>query len=507
MNLAVKGRECFLVDCLELSLIERVQEPGQAHPAQPVSINKGSPGAHQENNNIQGTAPKMNTTETLYPGLTSPPSSIAFLSNIEYMIAFGAGIFSATLSFLGSATIVVLMVRRKKLNELSNRLIFGISALDLVVCVDLFSQPFMMRKDSGLPFAAGNARTCAAVGFIFNYFVGCMVYSCFLSIYFLLCVRYNKKEKQLEKMLEPYVHVIAIGVPTCLGIGGMFAENFNPLLSMGICDVAGVYPPACGFRNDMECERGGTFASNVILYINSVLPILLSIVGGACTWLVYWTTRQQFQTNKRYVISPGASASEALSPQQRKLLRVVSIQAILYFLVFFIGFVLVLLASVLNEVLSKGIQDVSELSGNPILFVSIVLSYFLFPLNGFLNMIAWMRPRIVRWKDMYPERGWLWAYRQVLSGRPMPNVRHICEQPSTEQFSTSPPRWWTNISDKQLKGPCPPDEEQCPVDEEQCPPDQYINYASDKQIQGPCPPDEEQVPPDEEHGPTFEEIN
>ncbi|KAL7555822.1 hypothetical protein ACA910_012402 [Epithemia clementina (nom. ined.)] len=397
--------------------------------------------------------------------LVSDPASIAFMSDTEYLIAFCATAFSVTLSMFGSATIITVMLRARSLKELSNRLIFGISSMDLVVGVSMCCQPFFMRKDSGLLFAMGNVRSCEAAGFLLGYFVGLTTYNCALSIYFLLSIRYNKKEHQLKKLMEPHVHIIAIGMPTVFNVVALFTENFNPLLPVGLCDISGVYPAACAFNEQVECERGGTLAWAIVSYTQSSLPLILSIIGVVCTWLVYWTARQQMLANVRYVFSPSASMSymDSLTPQQRKIMSIVSMQAVCYFLAFFIGFISVLVTVVLNEVYSAGIQDISELSGKPGLAAAFIVQYFVFPLNGFLNMIVWLRPRILRWKERYPEKSWFWVYRHVLSGKESLTCDSMvgvqCKEPITkpnndERDASSSSKWWLVGSGSQgLAGP------------------------------------------------------
>ena len=346
----------------------------------------------------------------------------------------------------------------------------------------------MVRADSGLLLARGNVRTCEAVGFLFGFHLGGYVYNCFLSIYYLMCIRYNKKEAQLTKIMEPYVHILSLGIPIGIGTAAFFTENFNTLLSMSACDVTAEYPAACGFRDDVECERGGTLGWSVVATARTVLSILFPLVGGVCTWLIYWTTRQKLRASTRfsYSIAPSLSIAESLTPQQRKILRTVTVQAILYFFSFFIGFAAVIITTIVNQIVTTDIDDVKELSGKPGLTLSVILVAVFFPLNGFLNMLVWMRPRIVQWRETHSDRSWFWAYRQVLAGTSAPisrttNDNHINDQrrgqwlnsvsyntdmvePETKMDSDPPTEGKSIENDGQGTTPndenCPPDEDE-----------------------------------------------
>ncbi|KAL7555821.1 hypothetical protein ACA910_012401 [Epithemia clementina (nom. ined.)] len=101
--------------------------------------------------------------------------------------------------------------------------------------------------------------------------------------------------------MESYVH--AVGKPTVLSVVGLFTDNFNPHLPVGVCHISGVYTAACAFNDDIECERRGTLGCDIVSNVHDALSLISSTFGANCTWLVYWTAQQQKLVNTRDVVT------------------------------------------------------------------------------------------------------------------------------------------------------------------------------------------------------------
>ena len=72
--------------------------------------------------------------------------------------------------------------------------------------------------------------------------------------------------------------------------------------------------------------------------------------------------------------------------------------------------------------------------------------------------MIYIRPRLLRWKDANPDQSWLWAYRQVLGGKPAPTTRrtaHLVRTGTSAQMGTYNSRTlhlWQQDSSNPAKG-------------------------------------------------------
>ena len=387
--------------------------------------------------NITRLIPTVADTEDLYP------FTYDWLPVNKYSGGVVAAWIAASLSILGSVTILYLLIRRRNFDSLYDRLILGISTADLVVSLTVLFNPLVLPEWTDLVFAQGTFQTCEWAGFFLYFFLSGTVYNGALSAYFLLTIRYFKTEKQVSRLLEPWVHLIAFFLPLIVGTLAMVDHGYNPHALYGLCLLA-AYPPDCLLNESVECERGenDTIASLFVVATHAVF----GIGGIICTWLVYWTVRQQtHRSHKRYLrsvledvsTSVGSSLFQNATSQQptldaakQKRIRTVGMQAVLYTLAYLNGFVWVVFANVVEGIYTKDLAAMQSLleddNFQPLLYAAFFLLLLMFPIQGFFNAIIYLRPRLLRWKDSNADNSWLWAFRQVLSGSKVPISRRTC---------------------------------------------------------------------------------
>lgn len=347
---------------------------------------------------------------------TTIDGNYRYLTSAQYLVAFCAGCLSSGLSLLGSGTIVYLVLKQSRLHEtIYHRIVFGLSCMDLVVTVAVILQPFLLPSYTRLPFASGQIATCDGVAFLLHYYLGSYIYSCELSLYFLFMIRYNISEVALAKTFEPFIHIVPVLVPTLFGIYGLTTQQFNPDPVFAFCDIS-VYPSNCLDVDSIECERGLSYAA-LRIFLNSVV-LLAVLIGTVSTWLVYWTVQQRIKRSRRHSFVVASYATNIDNPQQLKRIRSVAWQAFWY------------TAAYLNAVLiffflpfAVQLDGTGRVQNTTGLFALVTLLYFLFPLQGFLNCLVYLRPVLVRWKERSDDTTWLWALKKTLSGTPFPTTR------------------------------------------------------------------------------------
>ena len=299
----------------------------------------------------------------------------AHLSDTQFLVAFALGFIPIILSLLGSFTILYLLYKSGVRKRFYHRLICGLSVMDIIMTTAALFQPFLTRSDIGLRFAIGNATSCEWTAFFFHFFLGAAIYNAALSIYYLLLIRYRMTEETAARYMEPWVHIAAVGIPSVLGSVALAKDYFNPgLVLSGVCEMT-AFPADCVLRDDVECERGEsmgtTLAIHLFFYVGS------AITGFVATFMVYWTVRAQAQQTVKY------SFTGELSEAQRRRVRAVGTQAILYACAFFNSFAIcVALVSATFAVFVPEIKSGEGLEEKSGVFPLTILLFFFFLIQG-----------------------------------------------------------------------------------------------------------------------------
>ena len=358
-----------------------------------------------------------------------------WLSPLQYYTSVLIGALGSTLSIVGSCIIIYLVFQRKgvtrDVEQIYHRIILGLSIMDIIVSVGSLLSPFLIRNDVNLPLGIGNARTCEMTGFFITFFVGSCLYNSCLSLYYVLTIKFGISNYTLSRKYEPWIHIILFIIPLAFSIAGIVTDAFNPNVVLGVC-LTVPYPWNCPWMQHSEeveqriqCQRG-TRGGPVGAY-HLYLTMLGTCISVVCTVIVYWTVQR---TTARW-----ATQSE----QQSKRRKQVAVQSLCYMLAYLNGLIWAILNSVVGGIHVSGQLSIEELKGNTTLYISSVLMIFFFPLQGFFNCLVYIRPRLLRWKE-YGGRStnnsnnatssgngsvsvsWLWAFRQVLSGKPAPTT-------------------------------------------------------------------------------------
>lgn len=338
-----------------------------------------------------------------------------FLRPSHYYLYFALQIISATLSLLGSMKILQLVwQQRKRRFEVYHRLMVAMSLSDILLDISVLLLFPLMRADFQRPLAIGNIATCTAVGF-FSTFAFCTVniYFVALSVYFLLTIRLRKKERQVEKMFEPYCHIFAIGLPLVLCISAVSLEGFNPTKIIPTCFMRPL-PSNCLFDENVPCQRGGK--ALVIFAIVIILSFVFLVAGIVCTWLVYLTLRKQQQKNLRHTFE--GSRNSAMESYRRRI-GLVSRQAIWYTCIFLVGLTASFFSSCVEILYSRGLENAVTArnpSTNTGLAVALGFYFFVCPLHGLFNLITFIHPSYAAWRKVSSGKPAIWALSQAIRG-------------------------------------------------------------------------------------------
>lgn len=350
----------------------------------------------------------------------------------RYYFFFALQVLSASLSLVGSSIIIYLTIRhRRKRWEVYHRLLLALSLADVVFDISILLQFPMVRADTGHPLAVGNTSTCSAVGFTTTFtFSMVNLFFVVLAVYFLMTVRYGKNELQVRRWIEPYGYIFAIGLPLSICISGVSLDAFNPVKVIPTCFMR-PFPSNCFYNDTVPCVRGGRAIP--LFRVMMISAMITMVVGIVCTWLVYWTVRKQQLRNLRHSF---VGAQSSLQESNRKRMRIISRQAICYTAVFMNGMIASSFSSRMESIFDAGgatsqrHADDQNLANNTTIAVFLSLYLILCPLQGLWNLIIYIRPSYVAWRELYRTKGRVWALQQIVKGRSLtvsPRVSHLVD--------------------------------------------------------------------------------
>ena len=304
-------------------------------------------------------------TDTFYAPLNNKPGCAHYLSEVrtgeyEYPIELAGGTENAIrvrqltmiiprvfamLSMLSSLYIVVSLIGTKQSREKTKtfwffRMLLGLSSFDVVSSfgyflmdwpipsefpslvginyqfADLMGEDWMWFHscyylyfhEYWYPYASGTIATCTIQGFLIQVgLIGSMLFTAWLSVGFVLMVKYNWREQKLMKLqwvLVIFTCLLAFGSAIFLAV----EEYFNPV-STGFCwigkfgrDVAlpGVPYEEIGERFRNNFERGGQHLWIYQLVFAQLWVGLVLITIIISLTMVFFHVRSTEARNKRY---------------------------------------------------------------------------------------------------------------------------------------------------------------------------------------------------------------
>ena len=346
----------------------------------------------------------------------------AMLSASEALTVVVLTQVSSALSVFGSVSIIYLIGKKQKWRDsMFHRIMLNVSIADAVWSFGNLFHALMIPSESehGI-IALGNATTCNVAGIVVGILATSSIYSCVLSAYFFFTITRSWSEAQMRRLLGPWIHIVAWGIPTILSILVLFAGGYQPF-DFNIC-LPG--------RSD-----DASIMARALGAVSSLLIVLPALVGFVLIWLMYASVRRQQIRSQRYDFA-GPADKEC---QQKT--KAIATQGIFYSLAFFNTFMALLFTAVAESFLFIGSSSATSAEEPRVrkgVFYATFLLFLMLPLQGFWNWIVYIRPNLVQWKVANPDESWWWAYRQVMSGNPTPRVaRGVSQDPTNSRFVDS----------------------------------------------------------------------
>lgn len=316
---------------------------------------------------------------------------------------------SATISIVGSSTIVYKVVKNLHTALPYDRFLLGLSSCDIVASLTFFVAPFMLPKaTSQRVWASGNEGTCTALGFLTQFSYSAFVYNGMLSFYYLLTVRYGVKRQTLAKKYEPWMHISVVGFFLATASIGAAIGLYNEI------DLG----PGCWIRDyPRGCYEVGGCTGHYFGWVFTGLPTLFTLFSVIVNNLViYFHVKRIFGASDNSNAPGAAVFQRRTSMRHKEQIRDVARQGLLYvgsfFLCYSCQFVL--------RVLESSPFPADEKEGQ--VYWLLLLDAFLRPLQGFVNLLVYTRPNYVKLREAFPEMSKKWALRKAFTSPDIPKL-------------------------------------------------------------------------------------
>jgi len=326
-------------------------------------------------------------------------------SPAQYYATVVASIVSSLLSLAGSSAVIIASFKASR-DSNYQRLVLSLSVADALSSFTNIFHPFMLpryvREAAGLLWASGNEATCSAAGFFFVLGPALVsFFSLYLSAYFFIKVRYNLQDEFIKKSLILPGSVFALVVCFGFAITGVATNGYGPRVYHNVCSFGDC---EIGMLEECEFETGLSWYLGWIHVALIVLPALISL---GFTVAVYFSVKAKLQATQRF------SFENCL--EENKLLTATRSQAFWYALAYWNSFIWYLVFGIV------GGDDflLEDNEGKPGYFSLQLLSWWFFPLQGFVNFIVYTRPRYLQWRQSSPDKSIFFAFRQAISLQPV----------------------------------------------------------------------------------------
>ena len=242
------------------------------------------------------------------------------VSHPKFLVLVWTPRISASLSLFGSVLTLVSLARASKKHRFEtvySRLLAAMSVYDVVLSVGWAMGITMTPTETGLSLARGNLATCTFQGALIQFGGGSFVYSLFLTIYYVLTIRYNIREQTLARRFEPFVHT---GIFVCFLTSSVVGILFHSFYSSGgpVCTY-GSRPLFCDQLDVMKCISGAKadtalFWATVVPFCAVSVTILLSLTIVVLT-VVQVRGKAQKRSLQRYNSSSLLPQDHSYNPQ------------------------------------------------------------------------------------------------------------------------------------------------------------------------------------------------
>ena len=295
-------------------------------------------------------------------------------------------IVTGSLSLVASSTIIVKIIGFEvKLQSPYSRLIFGLSAYDVISSSCNVASTMVFPVDTPDVWGAiGNDTTCSIQGVLFSFStVVTPFYNCALCIYYLCVLKYSMPDEKFSKHVEPALHGIALVFSASTSFYLLAKDIIHTTETM--CWITS----ASGDIEDVRTLRWIISGFPLLFIFAAIIVIMLMIT------LSVWKEEKGMD---QYMMGHADLRFRRNDARNRTKVKAVQKQANCYFA----GFLFTYGPAFVYRVLEGAMDQV------PLFFI--LLSRFTHPLQGIFNLIAHMQPQVTSLRRSRPSLSWTAAF-------------------------------------------------------------------------------------------------
>ncbi|CAJ1937644.1 unnamed protein product [Cylindrotheca closterium] len=357
------------------------------------------------------------------------------LSDVQENILAILPIPSALLSICGGLLVVITALRSRKDRPWTpyQGLQTSLSICNIISSFTVASGAFMRPSEtSNQVWAFGNDTSCTVNGFFGQLGTSALVYNGMLSYFFLLRLRFDHNVTAITLKFEPLMHIVAVGYPLVTAFLGLFFDAYGERVGSPGCAIQTCHTDYTGQREDCMLDTVdlvfrrsidffviGSMVMNTIIITTHLSTVIekhtrLSSVNAELTK----TARMDEENvSQEIILERKAKVDKNMNRAKFKKgeLLQVKLQG-----AFFIGsYVICNFATIILQMIvaQKSKLSYKEEMEVPYHYFSLmVLQAVLFPLLGFLNCVAYMKPAFARTRSQHKQESTLWVLRRTVCG-------------------------------------------------------------------------------------------
>ena len=299
---------------------------------------------------------------------------------------------------------------RKKLKSIKYRILFALCLSDIISSLWLVFWSLPIPKGTpGVWGAMGNKASCNAQGFFFQFAISGSFYNAALALYYYKSLCSSMKDEQIAKRYEKWIHIVSIVFSLATATAAWQQDLFS---FSGVGCFYAPEPLRCHRRDGIDCIRGDNAYTYLWLY-SGIPDILLCIYITYAMWMIYMKVKEVSRKADKWSIGmvgastvtnpsqtlEGASSQRGsiagndnqASSRYAERTKEAASQAFLYVNAYVAtrtwAFLVVLI----------------EQSGGTSPFFLVLLENLIRPLQGFVNVFIFLRPRIKSIQKSSPE--------------------------------------------------------------------------------------------------------
>jgi hypothetical protein len=317
--------------------------------------------------------------------------------------------FTAALSIFGSSVVCILGYRNLRHDSRSNpgrsgqggrnkltyhRLLIGLSVCDLSASTAWFFTTWPIPRGTPNVFAAvGNQHTCTAQAFFAQFSLSAVMYNGALALYYYLMIVKEWTASDIQRV-EPWLHLNAFIWGFGTAVASLFLTLFN---EVGWDCWISPHPLGCkeSWKNNgvTTCTRGDNGSLyQWAFYYAPLWGVIIAVIFFMSS--VYWKIKLQERRMRRYSITADDNRSKRMKRSEN--------QARLYVGAFFAAWTF---PTIFQLVLVT--RDV-------VYFPLLLLTAIFVPIQGFLNMLVYMRGTYHRYRKANPNSFFIAVWGKML---------------------------------------------------------------------------------------------